>query len=103
MQQFQNLSANSIVRARSAKNYKTFPTPFQQYLEQMYKSPKHDQIVAVNVMLTIIRAKCCSIDTTSPNCINHDKERVLKIKKDEIGTPSVQQGIQPKWQSLGGI
>ena len=52
----------------------------------MYKSPKHDQIVAVNVMLTIIRAKCCSIDESAPNCIKHDKEKVDEIRK-ELGTP----------------
>ena len=88
MQQFQNLASNSIVRARSAKNYKTFPTSFQQYLETMYKSPKHDQIVAVNVMITIIKAKCCTIDPSAPNCMLHDKPRVLEIKKNDIGTPS---------------
>ena len=76
------------MRARSAKNYKTFPTSFQQYLETMYKSPKHDQIVAVNVMVTIIKAKCCLIDPSAPNCMLHDKPRVLEIKKNDIGTPS---------------
>ena len=69
----------------------------------MYKSPKHDQIVAVNVMITIIRAKCCTIDPAAQNCIIHDKPRVLEIKKNDIGTPSTMQGIQPKWKTLGGV
>ena len=89
IQQCQNLSANNIVKAKSAKNYKTFPATFQQYLEQKYESPKHDQIVAVNVMLTVIRARCCAIDESAPNCIKHDKARVDEIKK-ELGTPSSQ-------------
>ena len=96
------MSANCIVRARSAKNYKTFPALFQQYLETMYKSPKHDQIVAVNVMLTIIKAKCCTIDIAAPHCITHDKTKVNVIKA-EMGAPSTQQGVTPKWKSLGGV
>ena len=73
LQQYQNLASNSIVRAKSQKNYKTFPTAFQQYLETMYKSPEHDKIVAVNVILAVIRAGCCEIDMAAPHCINHNK------------------------------
>ena len=53
-------------------------------------------------MLTIIKAKCCTIDTTAPHCITHDKTRVDVIKA-EIGTPSKQQDVTPMWTSLGGV
>ena len=96
------MSANCIVKAKKDNNYKAFPVLFQLYLEAMHKSPKHDQIVAVNVMLTIIKAKCCTIKTTDPNCITHDKTRIDVIKA-EIGMPSTQQGVKPMWPSLGGV
>ena len=100
LQQYQNLAANSIVRAKSQKNYKTFPLAFQQYLETMYKSPEHDKIVAVNVILAVIRAGCCEIDKAAPHCVNHNKQQVDAIK-EKLGPPSTQQGIAPKWRNLG--